>query len=654
MKIFEFHFNPKSKSNRLFKSIFYEPATQREQQLGNMYVVGELVNAIPKNARLIQRISSIVKTQYYSSRSLAQIAKGKKKETAEIIFKGTLQKVNEFLSAEINKGNVDWLGNLNVAICTIIPRAADNQILNVSKTGSVVMLLARRGKFTNIGENIEKSEKDAVRLKQFSSIIAGEVTPGDKVFIITKELYDALSKQKLLSDLVFATEEGQLKALFETKKKELTGVSGILFVLLVEELIVAVKQEKKTLVPKKLPQISLPSSFRIPQIQKPQVSLPNVFNSKLPSFTLPIPKRTAIFASLFILILIAGFFLFKEEQSSELRQASSSLKRAEALQVEATRALNKEQGARANALMQEAWQLVEPYTTLGNAMGLKIAQFKQNLERELAPLNNIEFIEDPELILTLNSSPKHMILAKGVLYFSNPFSSLVITYNTSTQELKETSASRNLKFATVVEGTPTFFAEPNLILFYENNQWGERQLQFSSSDTHFELFESFEGSLYTYDISSHEIIKYTSPLSSSRAPAVGILWLSSQTKQKPTPYEGGNAIAVDGNVWIVSGLAELQRYFKGTYRETLNPALFPFLTSIEKLYTKADLPHLYILDKKENRVVILTKFGDVVRQYMSPELNAIEDFAVSKDGQTIFILNNKKVYQIDITTLVQQ
>ncbi len=654
MKIFEFHFNPKSQSNRFLRSVFYEPTTQREQQLGNMYVVGELVNAIEKNARLIQRIAGIAKIQYYSSRSLAQIAKGRKKTMAEIILRGTLQKINEFLSAETRKGNVDWLGNLNVAILTIIPRAADNQILNVSKTGSVVMLLARRGKFTNIGENVKESEKDAVRLKQFSSIIAGEVTPGDKVFVITKELYDALSKQKLLSDLAFATEEAQLKALFETKKKELAGVSGILFVLLVEELVALPKQKKRTYMPGKLPPLSLPSSFAMPQIPRPQIKLPKLAVPILPSILIPIPKRIAFFGVLFITLLIAGFFLFKEEQSSELRQASSSLRHAEALQAEATRALDTQQTSRANALMQEAWELVEPHTALGNALGLEIAQFKQNLERDLAPLNSIEFIEEPELILTLDSDVKHMMISQGMLYFSNPFNSSLFIYNINTKELIEINAARNLKFGSVIEGTPTFFAEPNLILFYENNQWGERQLQFSSPETKFELFESFEGSLYAYDISSQEIIKYTSPISASRAPSVGILWLSSQTKQKPAPSEGGNAIAVDGNIWIVSGAAELQRYFKGTYRETLKTTVFPFLTSINEIYTRVDLPHLYILDKKENRVVILTKFGDVVIQYMSPSFDDVKDMAVTEDGKTFFLLSKEKVYQIDITILTQQ
>ncbi|GAI13815.1 unnamed protein product, partial [marine sediment metagenome] len=46
MQVFELHFNPKLKEDQIFDSFVYEPENIYEKNLGSLYVIGELRNAL--------------------------------------------------------------------------------------------------------------------------------------------------------------------------------------------------------------------------------------------------------------------------------------------------------------------------------------------------------------------------------------------------------------------------------------------------------------------------------------------------------------------------------------------------------------------------------------------------------------------------------
>jgi len=53
------------------------------------------------------------------------------------------------------------------------------------------------------------------------------------------------------------------------------------------------------------------------------------------------------------------------------------------------------------------------------------------------------------------------------------------------------------------------------------------------------------------------------------------------------------------------------------------------------------------LEPSQNRIIILSKQGEIIKQFQSPEFDALVDFAVSGDGKKIYLLNGLKVYQIE-------
>ena len=103
-------------------------------------------------------------------------------------------------------------------------------------------------------------------------------------------------------------------------------------------------------------------------------------------------------------------------------------------------------------------------------------------------------------------------------------------------------------------------------------------------------------------------------------------------------------MATNGNVWILNKDNSVSRYFGGDFKETLNLLLFPYPKELSKIASQAD--SLYLLEPVQNRVIILAKTGEILKQFQSEKFDTLKDFALSKDGKTIWLLNGSKVYRI--------
>src|SRR3989344_8939906 len=66
MKIFEFQFNPKAKSDRFFR-VFSFPAPKEMLDRGDMYIMGELKNALPANANFLDQLATLLSKEYYDA-----------------------------------------------------------------------------------------------------------------------------------------------------------------------------------------------------------------------------------------------------------------------------------------------------------------------------------------------------------------------------------------------------------------------------------------------------------------------------------------------------------------------------------------------------------------------------------------------------------
>jgi len=57
---------------------------------------------------------------------------------------------------------------------------------------------------------------------------------------------------------------------------------------------------------------------------------------------------------------------------------------------------------------------------------------------------------------------------------------------------------------------------------------------------------------------------------------------------------------------------------------------------------------LAILDSSESRVILLSKSGNLVKQYYLNVQSSLLDFTVSRNGNTLYLLAGSRVFAIEI------
>lgn len=354
MQVFEIHFNTK-KGEALYDTFSYEPQKPYEKKLGSIYVAGNLLNLLPQNHQLLNKVAEILNQEHYS----------KSQRDPEEAFKDALNKVNDFLSQEVQKGNVSWMGNLNLAILNI-----QNLVLSFAKTGNIKIYLIRDQEFIDIGTNLEFQDIEPYPLKVFSNIAQGKLAIGDKILVVTNELFNFLQEEELLDNLSLIYDKSSLKRFLKDHKERLSATKGLCLLMIIDQ------------------KEALPSHiFSIKGVPLPKLPLWKFPTISLPQFS--ISKKVVLLASL-IVILLSGFILFGLKSSQESQNIEKVLETAKLKTAQAEGFLILKEKKRAESLLKEALSLVEPLSSEDATLSKRIEDIKGLI------LNNLSRLEKTE------------------------------------------------------------------------------------------------------------------------------------------------------------------------------------------------------------------------------------------------------------------
>lgn len=241
MQIFELHFNPKLKEDRIFDSFAYEAANIYERKLGNLFIVTELKNALPSDSKLLNTLAQSIKEKYYTLSF-----KSPEKAVLESLKKG-----NDFLAGEIKKENINWLGNLNIAVISL----KDFNLI-FTKTGELKLFLLRGSQIIDIGKNLDAAEIDPYPLKFFSNIVSGKLMEEDIILVLTKEIFEFFKKENLLTKLATTGpfNGSKLKAILPAElfsRGEGSKISGLCFLVFLGQSEDLPEKRRQVYLPKK-------------------------------------------------------------------------------------------------------------------------------------------------------------------------------------------------------------------------------------------------------------------------------------------------------------------------------------------------------------------------------------------------------------------
>lgn len=667
MQIFEFHFNPKVKKDLLFESFCFEPENVYEKRLGGLYMAGFLKNVLPKNTRFLDNLAKAIKEKYYKGSSYS----------SERSLKESLKEANNFLEKIARNGDVSWLGNLNFAVTTL-----KNLEFNFTKVGDLKIILLRKGGMIDIEKNIKLEGLEPYPLKVFPNLISGKLAENDIILVLTKEVFDAFSKENLFAEIASLSpfEPKTLKQILNKKREQLSKVFGLclLLVLTKESLLMekeAFAEEKgisfsfkeafRPLIKfLRMPKLSLPRfSFKRPVIKRPSFKKPSFkfprLRFKIPELKLKIPgflslrKKLNLILFLF-LILSLGWLIFEKTEEkqlklhqTELNQIQEKVNQAQSYLIVAKnnpQALND-----ANSLFKESWEKISPLSDISSTFpsdfANQVSTLKETISDNLFQLNKLKMVEEPELIFEFKPReyiPQKIVYFKGSLYFFSPYSENVLKLLDKENKTEILSLNKKISSAQVSGNSVLFFSKPNQLIVFDGNEFKQAfSLQNPYAGFDFKSFGVYQSNLYFLDGKSPKIIKYL--YSGDNQWGLPYLWGNLETKNAADL----KSLAVDGSVWLLTKENNIEKYYAGFLQQTFKLDVFPYPKELSKIST-FPLSPFYVLEPVQKRILIFNKSAEIIQQYQSEKFDNLLDFTVSEDGKTIYLLNGLKVYQIKL------
>ena len=107
-------------------------------------------------------------------------------------------------------------------------------------------------------------------------------------------------------------------------------------------------------------------------------------------------------------------------------------------------------------------------------------------------------------------------------------------------------------------------------------------------------------------------------------------------------------MVIDGSIWFGSTIGKIFRYTQGRDDPFLTRGIDPALGQHLEVSTNPDVTQLYVFDPENNRVVVLSKEGLYLAQYVWPKSFTATAFGVSFTKQKIFLLSNQKLYSLSV------
>lgn len=153
-------------------------------------------------------------------------------------------------------------------------------------------------------------------------------------------------------------------------------------------------------------------------------------------------------------------------------------------------------------------------------------------------------------------------------------------------------------------------------------------------------FGTYLGNFYLLDKTSGKIIKLVPSGSSFR--------LGSYLKNKEDEVINGTSMAIDGSIWILMTNGDIKKFTKGIQDTLTITGLDTPLNNPTQIFTNNDINIVYILDKGNNRIVVLNKNGSYQEQYQTEVVKDTITFDVQEKDKKIYLLSKDKIYQIEI------
>ncbi len=592
MKILELYFNPEKKTVKISQD---DP---QRKNIDILFVIGEVSEPGKENKIFLEKVFNLIK-------------RGFNKKNTEGELQKTLEEVLEKANETISKGG--YKGELSAAILCL---KKDN--FHFSKIGKIKIVKIKNKNSEDLDEAFYTHEP-----KLFQKVISGKIKKEERLFIFTSEINKFFTEKDFLKKI----KEGNLNNLFIKEVSALVNEkfpdkSGAAVIISNQKInkkkknIVSEREyifQFKSIVPEFLKSVS-------EKVKKLELTRLKKISNKIKI------KKKYYIPVLFAFLLLFSWF------SIETIQENRILKKYE---KEATNLQEKFLTAKEDdslKKMEEFFFEVEEIKEKEEVDSKDINEKYESMKKDLKAAYKGEDVVEMELIGTADKiDPEGIAIANNNIYLFSFKESEVEVLNS---EEKYTLENNNKpKMVSAGEDEVFLFSPPSTLNIIKNEVVSSTLLSLPKSGSSFISMTSFLGTPYFLD-SDGSIFKYE-----NKAPTT---WIKDDNKVSGKV----SSMAIDGSIFVLKNDDEIDRYYKGEKKESINFSIFPRLSNNNKIYTFHNTP-IFITDLSEKRIILIDKDGDLIKQLFIEDLNNLKDIAVSGQGKKIYLLTEKQVYLIN-------
>jgi DNA-binding beta-propeller fold protein YncE len=148
--------------------------------------------------------------------------------------------------------------------------------------------------------------------------------------------------------------------------------------------------------------------------------------------------------------------------------------------------------------------------------------------------------------------------------------------------------------------------------------------------------------LYVISKNDNEIYKHASIAAGFSS---GEKWLK---EPEGSPLSNPISLAIDGDIYVLQNDSTnpIIKLTKGLKSDFSMPEILTPINKATKIISDTGMKNLYILDPKNNRIVVISKTGNLVKQFISKKFDKLTDITINSAEKDIYILNGTMVYEI--------
>jgi hypothetical protein len=160
-----------------------------------------------------------------------------------------------------------------------------------------------------------------------------------------------------------------------------------------------------------------------------------------------------------------------------------------------------------------------------------------------------------------------------------------------------------------------------------------KQLFKDTKGTSFDIFGS-----NIYALSGSDILKYKAPAYEEAS------YFTDKPSFKSTPTD----ISISGPIWVLEANGGIERFTKGKNDDIELSGLTGAIASGAKIYADPDNTNVYVMDVKNQRVVVLNDKGEYQTQYEGSFIKDGISFAIDEKNKVGYVLSGNLIYSFDL------